>query len=171
MSVATLAAALPPETMAIQNIVQWFIWKEAELLDRQDYKTWMGLWSPGGLYIIPTEFERQDSYAGMVNVLYDDADMRAARIKRMTSGFAAASNPSARTARQISRFVIEEQTPQAINVCATMLLTEYKYEHTRILAADVDYRLAIDGNDLQLDRKVVRLINADDFLPTIGYLL
>lgn len=167
----TAASGGPWTVTPNQDLVKWFIWQEAELLDRQDYKRWLDLWTPGGLYIIPTEHERRQDYRDAVNVVYDDAAMRLARVKRMTSGFSVASAPSARTARLLSRFVIEEETAEAISVRTAMLLTEYKYEHTRLLAADVDYRIALGDGGWRLDQKIVRLINADDYLPTIGYLL
>jgi hypothetical protein len=59
----------------------------------------------------------------------------------------------------------------AIELRAAMVLVEYKYERTRVLAADVDYRLVREEGEIKLDRKVVRLVNCDDFLHGIGYLL
>lgn len=156
---------------ARHDLVQWFIWHEADLLDRQDYLAWLDLWAPSGLYIIPTEHQRLRDYAGVVNILYDDAAMRQSRVKRILSGFSPASAPSARTVRLISRFVVTEDAPDSITVSAAMLLSEYKYQHSRTLAADVDYRIAISDAGAHLQEKVVRLINADDYLPTIGYLL
>jgi hypothetical protein len=41
----------------------------------------------------------------------------------------------------------------------------------RVLAADVDYRLVREEGEVKLDRKVVRLVNCDDFLHGLGYLL
>lgn len=165
------ATAADGKPASAGDLATWFIWHEADLLDRQDYKRWLDLWTPDGLYVIPTEHPLQADYIDAVNVVYDNADMRLARVRRMTSGFSAASAPSARTARLLSRFVVDEETPGAVSVRCAMLLTEYKYEHMRLLAADVDYRLVAGDDGLRLDRKVVRLINADDYLPTIGYLL
>jgi hypothetical protein len=58
-----------------------------------------------------------------------------------------------------------------IELRAAMVLVEYKYERTRVLAADVTYRLIRDEAAIKLDRKIVRLANCDDFLHGIGYLL
>jgi 3-phenylpropionate/cinnamic acid dioxygenase small subunit len=147
-----------------------FVWREADMLDRLDYRPWLDLWADKGLYIIPTEREVAD-YAGALNILYDDAVMREARVKRLLSGFSMSSAPPARTVRTVSRFVTTEVGSGLIGLRAAMIVAEYKYERMRILAADVDYRITRDDGQLKFDRKVVRLVNCDDFLHGVGYLL
>jgi 3-phenylpropionate/cinnamic acid dioxygenase small subunit len=147
------------------------IWLEAELLDRHQYKPWLKLWTAGGLYIIPADVGAVD-YAEVLNVAYDDGQMREMRVKRLLSGFSMSSAPPARTVRTLSRFVERENAgADAIELRAAMILVEYKYDRTRVLAADVDYRIVREGDELKIDRKVATLINADDFLHGIGYLL
>lgn len=146
-----------------------FIWHEAHLLDRQDYKPWLALWTQQGHYIIPVDRDTTD-HAQALNIAYDDQAMRAIRVKRLQSGFAMSSAPSARTVRTVSRFVPMEQNGDAITLHAAQIIVEYKYQRTRVMAADVDYRLIRDQGVLKLDRKVVTLINADDFQHGIGYL-
>lgn len=147
-----------------------FIWTEADLLDRLDYKAWLRLWSNEGLYIVPVERGAVD-HANTVNVLYDDAEMREMRVKRLLSGFSMSSAPPARTVRTVSRFVEIARSANSVDLRAAQILVEYKYERHRLLAADVDYRIAITSDGLKLARKVVTLINSDDPLHGIGYLL
>jgi 3-phenylpropionate/cinnamic acid dioxygenase small subunit len=168
MSVRTERA---PDAAAIdlQDAIA-LIWREAELLDRLDYKPWLKLWTDAGLYIVPIEPDAPD-YAQLLNIAYDDAEMRQSRVKRLLSGFSISSAPPARTVRTVSRFVVAERSADAIALRAAMMLVEYKYERTRVLAADLDYRIVREGKGLRLDRKIVTLVNADDFLHGIGYLL
>jgi 3-phenylpropionate/cinnamic acid dioxygenase small subunit len=147
-----------------------FIWKEADLLDSQHYADWLALWTVAGHYIIPIEHSGDD-HAARLNIVYDDATMRAARVQRLTSGLPMSASPSARTIRTVSRFSKLEETEGALVVRGAQHLVEYKYDRTRILAADVTYRLVRSGAALALDRKVVRLINSDEALFGIGYLL
>ena len=148
---------------------QAFVWAEAELLDRHDYLPWLAQWTEGGRYIIPIERDAED-YAAVLNIAYDDGEMREARVKRLRSGFSMSSAPPARTVRTVSRFVVETSEPGALVLRAAQIIVEYKYTRTRTLAADVSYRLVRDGERLLLDRKVVTLINSDDTLHGIGYL-
>jgi len=147
-----------------------FIWAEADLLDRLDYKPWLALWTATGRYTIPTERDAVD-FDAVLNVVHDDATMRGLRVKRLMSGFAMSSAPPARTVRTVSRFVVTGEGEGSLSLRAAMLLGEYKYERTRVLAADVDYHLVRVEDAIRLDRKVVRLVNCDDFLHGIGYLL
>jgi 3-phenylpropionate/cinnamic acid dioxygenase small subunit len=145
-----------------------FIWREAEMLDRQDYAPWLKLWTEDGRYIIPVDRNRDD-YENVLNVVYDDAEMREARVKRLKSGFSSSAAPPARTVRTVSRFVANH-TADTLIVRAAQQIAEFKYERTRLLAADVIYTLARGEDNLRLQRKVVKLINSDDALHGIGYL-
>jgi 3-phenylpropionate/cinnamic acid dioxygenase small subunit len=148
-----------------------FIWLEADLLDRYDYKPWLKLWTEDGLYVIPVERDTTD-YKNALNIAYDDAEMREARVKRLSSGFSMSSAPAARTARTASRFVRAGETAGSLEVRCAQHIVEYKFERTRILAADATYRLVrTESGGLAVDFKEIRLINSDDFVWGIGYLL
>ena len=146
-----------------------FIWAEADMLDRLDYKGWLPLWTENGRYIIPTE-RGVDDYDDRLNIVNDDTEMRAARVKRLLSGFSMSSAPPARTVRTVSRFV-PLTDDRGLTLRAAQILAEYKYERMRILAADVVYRIVREDEGLKIDRKVVTLVNCDDFQHGIGYLL
>lgn len=148
-----------------------FIWREADMLDRHEYRSWLALWDTAGQYIVPLDCEERADYADHLNVVFDDEAMRKARVKRLLSGFSMSAAPAARTIRSLSRFVeVSAETPGIALRCA-QILTEYKYARQRVLAADVDFHLIRTGGELRLSRKVVRLVNADDALHGIGYLL
>jgi len=148
-----------------------FVWAEADMLDRLDYKRWLPLWSATGKYIIPTTHDAVD-YAEVLNIVYDNQTMREARVKRLLSGFSMSSAPPARTVRTVSRFVVTATGEGFIELRAAQMLAEYKYGHMRFLPADLRYRL-VRGPDggLLIDEKVVTLVNAEDYQFGIGYLL
>lgn len=148
-----------------------FIWAEADMLDRLDYKPWLALWSETGTYIVPIE-RKPANYADSLNIVYDDRIMREARVKRLLSGFSMSSAPPARTVRTVSRFVVTASGPGFIELNAAQMLAEYKYGHMRFLPADLRYRLVAgpDGG-LLIAEKVVTLINCEDYQFGIGYLL
>ncbi len=172
MSMTDLAQAPVDEAtsgITLQEAVE-FIWNEADLLDRHDYKPWLALWTENGKYVIPIERDVKD-YASALNVAYDNAEMREARVKRLRSGFAMSSAPAARTARTVSRFVRVGDTSERLVIRAAQHIVEYKFERTRMLAADVLYHLVRTETGLALEYKEVLLINSDDFLWGLGYLL
>ena len=148
-----------------------FIWREADLLDRLDYQPWLDLWSKEGRYIIPINRDADD-FEAVLNIVYDDAVMRAARVKRLLSGFSSSAAPPARTVRTVSRFVEQPSADaKSMVISAAQILTEYKYERLRIVPADVTFEIILHDGELRLHRKVVKLINSDDAQQGIGYLL
>jgi 3-phenylpropionate/cinnamic acid dioxygenase small subunit len=157
------------EAIGLQEAIA-LIWREADLLDRHDYKAWLGLWSEAGRYIVPVG--RDDGgYETKLNIVFDDRPMREARVKRILSGFAMSTAPAARTVRTVSRFVVVDSPTGTIALRCAQHIAEYKFERSRLLAADVSYRLSRKDSELTIDEKVVRLINSDDALFGIGYLL
>jgi 3-phenylpropionate/cinnamic acid dioxygenase small subunit len=146
-----------------------FVWREADMLDRLDYAAWLGLWTPDGRYVIPIDRDGRDP-EGALNIVFDDAAMRAARVKRLASGFSMSAAPPARTVRTISRFVAEPDGDSLI-LRAAMHLAEYKYQRLRMLAADITYRLRFEQGSIRMEGKSVLLINSDEALHGIGYLL
>jgi 3-phenylpropionate/cinnamic acid dioxygenase small subunit len=169
MSAAQDNRTAPIPAIELQQAVE-FIWREADMLDSQDYRNWLALWTLTGHYVIPIERD-SDDHAAQLNVVYDNHAMREARVQRLRSGLSMSASPSARTVRTVSRFRALDDVEGASVIRCAQHLVEYKYDRTRILAADVTYRLIPTDCGLALDQKVVRLINSDDALFGIGYLL
>jgi 3-phenylpropionate/cinnamic acid dioxygenase small subunit len=166
---ALVTGVAPQSDIALQTAIE-FIWTEADLLDSQDYTAWLSLWTERGHYVIPIEHDAVD-HAAHLNIVYDDRAMRAARVTRLKSGLSMSASPSARTVRTVSRFRLLKSGDGAATIRCAQHLVEYKYDRTRTLAADVTYRLVRAGDGLALDEKVVRLVNSDEALFGIGYLL
>lgn len=165
----TAPVAASGEAITLEEATR-FIWAETELLDRLAYKEWLKLWLPEGLYIIPIDRDGKDP-AEALNIAYDGEEMRKARTKRLLSGFSMSSAPPARTVRTTSRFVVEASDADSITVRCAQILVEYKYERTRTLGADMTYVLVRSDEGLKLMRKTILLLNSDQDLFGIGYLL
>ncbi|HWL46374.1 MAG TPA: aromatic-ring-hydroxylating dioxygenase subunit beta [Sphingomonadaceae bacterium] len=165
-------SALPTATepVTLDEAIR-FIWTETEILDRLAYREWLPLWTKTGLYVVPIDRDGGDPVEAL-NIVYDGAEMREARVKRLLSGFSMSSAPPARTARTTSRFVLESAGAGTARVRCAQILIEYKYGRTRTLGADLSYDLRrADDGTLRIERKVVQLLNSDDHLFGIGYLL
>jgi 3-phenylpropionate/cinnamic acid dioxygenase small subunit len=157
------------QAISLQEAME-FIWTEADLLDSQGYIDWLALWTDTGRYVIPIDRDGDD-HAAHLNIVYDDHVMRAARVQRLSSGLSISAAPSARTVRTVSRFRLLGARNGVLAIRCAQQLVEYKYSRTRMLAADLTYSLVRRGGGLAMDSKVVRLINSDDALFGIGYLL
>jgi 3-phenylpropionate/cinnamic acid dioxygenase small subunit len=153
----------------LQTAVE-FIWREADLLDAREYARWLRLWTAEGHYIVPIERDAAD-YAAVLNLIYDDAAMRDARVKRLTSRQSMAVTSAARTVRTLSRFIVAGASLDDIDVRCAQHLVEQRRDQMRLVAADITYRLVRRNGELTLDRKIIHLIDSDEALHGISYLL
>ena len=147
-----------------------FIWREAEMLDRREYREWLELWDKDGTYVVPID-PRTSDFAATLNYAYDDHEMREKLVQRMTSGFSASASDAARTVRTVSRFTNASEEANTIEVRSAQILIAYKRGVPTIFAADLTHRIHCNGDELRLAQKVVRLIDSTDALNAIGFLL
>lgn len=164
MSNDTLNGFSGPLAQAIE-----FIWREAELLDRKDYAQWSELWSEEGIYVVP--IAEGDDFDAHLNYAYDDARMRALRIERLSAGFSPSAVDAAKTVRTVSRFRLVEAAGDLVEVHSAQMLYAYKRGVHTPFVADLEHRIRFAAEGPRLERKVVRLINAQDALGAIGFLL
>ncbi len=147
-----------------------FIWREAELLDRREYREWLTLWDEAGHYVVPIDLAATD-FAATLNYAYDDHEMREKRVDRMTSGYSASASDAARTVRTVSRFTLANAEANQVEIRSAQVVIAYKRASTTIFAADVAYTLRFDGAEPRLEQKVIRLIDSTEALNAIGFLL
>lgn len=147
-----------------------FVWLEADRLDQREFDDWLGMWSEDALYIVPVEPGVTD-FEAHLNYAYDDAVMRAKRVERMTGGDSVSASPLARTVRALSRFRLLSDDGRRIELRCMQHLTEYRRERIKTHVADVEFTLLREGSGFRMQRKVVRLINADQTLSGISYIL
>src|SRR5215470_13346805 len=102
-----------------------FIWREAELLDRRDYRAWLEMWDPKGIYVVPIDPDTTD-YASTLNYAFDDQHMRELRVQRMTSGYSASASDAARTVRTVSRFTLSSDGADLVEVKSAQVIVAYK---------------------------------------------
>ncbi|WP_206078312.1 aromatic-ring-hydroxylating dioxygenase subunit beta [Poseidonocella sp. HB161398] len=147
-----------------------YAWLEADRLDHREFDDWLGMWSGDGLYVVPVEPAATD-FAAHLNYAYDDAQMRAKRVERMTGGDSVSASPLARTVRSLSRFRLVSDDGSRLELRCMQSLTEYRRERLKTHVADLDFILERHGGSFRILRKVVRLINADHALSGISYIL
>jgi 3-phenylpropionate/cinnamic acid dioxygenase small subunit len=147
-----------------------FIWEEGDILDHGEYDTWLGLWAEKGTYIIPIDRKTAD-FENSLNYAYDDDEMRRLRVKRLTGGESISTSPAPRTVRTLSRFRILFDDGLNITVRCAQNVREFRKETLKHYTADLVYELVRVADTLQIQRKLIRLINSDDALAGIGYIL
>ena len=143
---------------------------EGDLLDQGEFNAWLELWQRDGLYIVPIDPQETD-FKNTLNYACDDHEMRERRVKRLYSGESISTTPRARTLRTLSRFRLLESEGDDIVVRGAQSLWEHRKGFSRHYAADITWHLQPQGDKLLIKQKVIRLINSDDVLHSIGYIL
>ncbi|RQR22566.1 hypothetical protein DIE23_36480 [Burkholderia sp. Bp9143] len=148
-----------------------FVWREAEMLDRRDYRAWLDLWDPAGHYVVPIDPDATD-FAATLNYVFDDQDMREKRVQRMVSGYSASATDAARTVRTVSRFTLASSSAGIVELKSAQVVVAYKRGVATLFAADVTHKLHVDADgEMRIAEKVVRLIDSTEALSAIGFLL
>ena len=147
-----------------------FIWQEGDMLDHGEYDTWLGQWTEKGTYIIPID-PRESDYENTLNYAYDDHHMRGLRVQRLIGGESISTSPQPRTVRTISRFRVLGDDGVNVTVRCAQNVREFRKESLKHYSADLTYDLVRSGDSFQIQRKLIRLINSDDTLAGIGYIL
>ena len=148
-----------------------FIMREALFLDRQDYDAWLSLWSSDGIYLVPATRDAASDPLDALNYVYDDEDMRLRRVRRLQSGTALVTSPPTRTIRSISRCVALESADGLYHLSSSLLVVTSRRSVQRVLAADVDHVIDLADQKPLLVRKTVTLINADEPLTDLSFIL
>lgn len=171
LQIPVITGSVPVSDPRVARAIE-LIWREADLLDRKDYTTWGKLYAEDAIYVIPIDASTDD-FDNSLNMVYDDARMRALRIQRFTDGYAISAVDSARTVRTVSRFVTGEVTNDSVTLRASQILVAYKRGTYDLWAADVDFNVRLGGNSEsdQIVRKVIRLVDSEDIVPAAGFLL
>ena len=147
-----------------------FIWAEGDMLDHNEYDTWLALWAENSTYIIPINPEEKD-FENTLNYAYDDVHMRQLRVQRLIGGESISTSPQPRTVRAASNFRILAEQDNWVQVRCSQHLRDFRKDVLKHYSADLTYELVRDGDSFKIQRKLIRLINSDDTLTGIGYIL
>jgi len=147
-----------------------FIWQEGDMLDHGEYDAWLSLWSDKGVYVIPIDPNEQD-LENTLNYAYDDAHMREKRVVRLTGDESISTSPAPRTVRTLSRFRVLFEDERHVTVRCAQNLREFRKDALKHYSADIVYELERSADGFRIQRKLIRLINSDDALAGIGYIL
>lgn len=159
-------------TITLQEAAE-FLWREAEMLDKRDYQSWLDIWADDGLYIIPIDVDAKD-YADVLNYIYDDAEMRKMRCIRLQSRYSMAAVTASTTVRTVSRFVMSKEktdAPNEVTIHAAQHVADYRRDTMRLLAGNVEVTLRQTDQGLKLVKKILRLANCEDAVSGIAFLL
>jgi benzoate/toluate 1,2-dioxygenase subunit beta len=161
-----------------RHAVEQFLYREARLADEGDYDAWEALWTDDALYWVPVGGEGGDPQNQM-SVIHDNRSRISTRLKQLRTGKRYAQSPPSNLRRLLSNieFLGGRENPDGgadLEVGANFLVIESRSRGMRLWGGRAAYRLRRGGpdlQDLQLAYKKVVLVDNDQPLPTLGFLI
>jgi len=144
------------------------LYREALLLDRRDWDSWLALYEPEAVFWMPAWRDEvhptEDPDAELSLIWYRGRRHLEERVWRARSGLSIASTPLPRTVHAVTNILVEDDG----TVCAsfTVHLNDVRADRTHIFFGRYEYRVAKDeGGDWRIARKKILLLN--DTIPTV----
>lgn len=151
--------------------IERFLALEAELMDEHEYDRWMALWSDGDIrYWVPCNSDEQDPSTGIA-IIYDDRAHLDERMMRLKDKAAHAYRPRARLVRVVGGIVPIAVDGDEIQVISSFTLGEIRTGIQNIWLGKCHYHLMDSPGGLRIRRKKVMLLNNDEAMPNLTFLV
>lgn len=158
-------------TIVMSNsAIEKFVFREARLLDEHRYEEWLSLWSDDGVYWIPCQHTDSDPLR-QVSIIYDNRAKLSDRIARFISGAVLAQDPKSQIRRVISNIEIERNDGHDIAVASNFILVEARGGQQYVWCGRTIHGLREAGDQLKIARKKVLLVNSDQEMPVLQFLI
>lgn len=159
-----------PALAELREQVRSFLVHEAELADQHRYDDWLHLWSADGTYWVPCN---QDDYdpARHVSIIYDDYGRLQERCFRLNSDVAHSQDPPSRLSRIVGNEQVSLGDDGHVRVRANMILVEVRSGEKNVYGARLEYTLQSEGESFKIRQKKVILLDNDEPLGNLTFLL
>jgi benzoate/toluate 1,2-dioxygenase beta subunit len=173
--VRTDTGLAPPPDDFDHHAVEQFLYRESRLADEGDYDAWEALWTDDALYWVPIDGDGDDPQQHM-SVIYDNRSRISTRLKQLRTGKRYAQAPPSNLRRLLSNieFLGGRGNPEGgvdLEVGANFLAIESRARDTRLWGGRTTYRIRRDDSGLRLAYKKVVLVDNDQPLPTLGFVI
>lgn len=150
--------------------IEAFLYREARLIDEHRYDEWLSLWTDDGIYWVPCNEDDTDP-ARQVSIIYDDRVRLGDRVARLKSGAAWAQEPKSRMRRVIANLEIEEGENGEVSVASNFILAELRRHMQNLWAGRTLHKLRPENGDFKIVYKKVMLVNNDEEIPALVFLI
>jgi 3-phenylpropionate/cinnamic acid dioxygenase small subunit len=151
-------------------LVERFLYREARLMDTHRYEEWLALWTPDARYWVPCNSDDIDP-SREVSIIYDDHERLEQRVQRLKSGTVLAQDPAPRMRRIVSNIEIETVDAEHLRVGSNFLLAVAREREQQLWAGHSIHGLRRVGDELRMHYKKVLLINSDQEMPLLQFLI
>lgn len=146
--------------------------REMRLLDAGQFEEWLDLFTPDGIYWVPSRRDQSDP-RGVASIIYEDRSILALRVQRLGEARAHALSPMPRTTHLIGNVELVDETARegTAGVECALIVVEHRSDRQRIYSGRCRYELRRSGGELRIASKRVDLLDCDAILAPISILL
>jgi 3-phenylpropionate/cinnamic acid dioxygenase small subunit len=152
------------------SAIEQFLYHEARLMDEGHYREWLSLWTDDAIYWVPCSEDDSDP-ARDVSLIYDNRERLVQRIDRLMSGTVQALDPKPRMRRVVSNIEVGSADGGDLTVASNFILAHARWDTQQIWAGRTLHRLRRDGPAFKMAFKKVLLINAEQEIPLLQFLI
>jgi 3-phenylpropionate/cinnamic acid dioxygenase small subunit len=147
-----------------------FLYREALLADEHRFDEWLALWDVENVcYWVPAGSDDIDP-SRRISIVYDNRQRLEDRIFRLKSKSAHAQQPRSRMRRLVSNVQVEMVEGTA-RVSANFIVPELRRGHQDLFNGRSIYELRSAPNGWLIASKKVLLVNNDEFIDNLTFLL
>ncbi len=157
---------------ALKDHVEQWLYREARLADDFELDAWLGLWDDKDvLYWVPCNKDDVDPRREL-SIIYDNRARLELRVARMKSGMAWTQEPRSRLRRMLANIEVEDRKDHMMAL-ANFHVTELRQNKPgyESWVGRTEYRLRPRGDDYRLFFKKVWLINNDQEMTQLSFLI
>jgi benzoate/toluate 1,2-dioxygenase beta subunit len=152
------------------SAIERFLYQEARLMDEGHYREWLSLWTDDAIYWVPCSEDDSDPTRD-VSLIYDNRERLMQRVDRLLSGTVQALDPKPRMRRVVSNIEVGSADEGDLTVASNFILVHARWDTQQIWAGRTLHRLRRDGAAFKMAFKKVLLINAEQEIPLLQFLI
>jgi len=161
---------IPAIDVDLLRRVEQFVYREARLQDEHRVEDWERLWDDDAVYWIPANGDDIDPEHQM-SVVFDNRARIGTRVRQLLTGKRHSQSPPSRLRRLVANVELLDVGDDLVVAGANFLVYESRQGRIRLWAGRTTYRLRDREGELRLVAKEVRLVDNDQPLPTLAFLL
>jgi benzoate/toluate 1,2-dioxygenase beta subunit len=148
-----------------------FLYAEARLADECRYDEWEALWTDDALYWVPAGADSLADPDRHISVIYDHRSRIALRVAQLKTGKRHSQDPTSSVARLVSNVEVLGRDGDRTETRATFIAVESRTRGLTTWAGTLRHTLVRVGGRIRMSRKMVLLVNRDQPISTMSFLI
>lgn len=154
-----------------RSAIERFLYHEARLMDNHRYDDWLALWAEDGqvTYWVPCNGDDADPKVN-VSIIYDTRTQLRNRITRLHETLWLREQ-APRLSRVVSNIEVEDETAVEVTVSSNFILAQLHRHEQYLWTGTSIHKLVPAGESFRIRSKKVVLINNDEPMPNLMFLI